>query len=57
MLLAYGAWAEKSMYGRTFMGIPRITMLIGRDGTITRIWPKVRVEGHAEEVLAAAKAL
>jgi peroxiredoxin Q/BCP len=56
-LRAYGVWGEKSMYGRTFMGIVRTTMLIDRDGTIARIWPKVRVEGHAEEVLAAAKAL
>lgn len=57
MLSAYGVWAKKSMYGRTFMGIVRTTLLIDRDGTIARIWPKVRVDGHAEEVLAAAKAL
>lgn len=56
-LEAYGVWAEKSMYGRTFMGIVRTTFLIGPDGRIARIWPKVKVEGHAEEVLAAAKAL
>jgi len=57
MLAAYGVWGEKSMYGRTFMGITRTTVLIGPDGRIARIWPKVKVEGHAEEVLAAAKAL
>ena len=57
MLAAYGAWGEKSMYGKTFMGIIRMTFLIGPDGRIARIWPKVKVDGHAEEVLAAAKAL
>ena len=57
MLNAYGAWAKKSMYGREFMGIVRMTVLVGADGKIARIWPKVRVDGHAEEVLAAAKAL
>src|SRR5262245_22179715 len=57
MLEAYGAWGEKSMYGKTFMGIARMTFLIGPDGKIARIWPKVKVEGHAEQVLAAAKAL
>jgi peroxiredoxin Q/BCP len=57
MLEAYGVWGEKSMYGRKFMGISRTTVLIGGDGRIARIWPKVKVEGHAEEVLAAAKAL
>ncbi len=57
MLEAYGAWGKKSMYGRTFMGIIRSTVLIGPDGRIARIWPKVKVDGHAEEVLAAAKAL
>ncbi len=56
-LQAYGVWAEKSMYGRKFMGIVRTTMLIGKDGRIARIWPKVKVEGHADEVLTAAKAL
>ena len=54
---AYGAWGEKSMYGRTFMGILRITYLLGPDGRVVRIWPKVKVTGHAEEVLAAAKAV
>ena len=57
MLEAYGVWGDKSMYGRTYMGIRRTTFLIGRDGRIARIWPNVKVEGHAEEVLTAAKAL
>ena len=57
MLQAYGAWAEKSMYGRKFMGVIRKTFLIGGDGRIVRIWPKVRVAGHAQEVLAAARTL
>ncbi|MBX9845722.1 MAG: peroxiredoxin [Xanthobacteraceae bacterium] len=57
MLKAYGVWAEKSMYGRTFMGVLRNTYLIGPDGTIARIWEKAKVAGHAEEVLEAAKAL
>jgi len=57
MLEAYGVWQEKSLYGRKFMGIVRTTFLIGADGRIARIWPKVAVDGHAEEVLAAAKAL
>ena len=56
-LEAYGVWVEKSMYGRKYMGIARATFLIGRNGRIARIWPKVKVDGHAEEVLAAAKAL
>lgn len=57
MLEAYGVWGEKSMYGRTFMGVHRVTYLIGADGRIAKVWPKVKVPGHAEEVLAAAKAL
>ena len=57
MLESYGVWGEKSMYGRTFQGITRTTVLIGPDGRIARIWPKVKVDGHAEEVLAAARAL
>lgn len=57
MLAAYGAWGEKSMYGRKFMGIIRKTVLIDAEGRIVRIWPKVRVPGHAEEVLAAARDL
>jgi len=57
MLGAYGVWQEKSMYGRKFMGIVRTTVLIGPDQRIARVWPKVSVTGHAEEVLAAAHAL
>ena len=57
MLEDYGVWAEKSMYGRKYMGVERTTLLIGRDGRIARVWPKVKVPGHAEEVLAAARAL
>jgi thioredoxin-dependent peroxiredoxin len=57
MLEAYGVWGKKSMYGKTFMGIIRTTFLIGPGGRIARIWPKVKVAGHAAEVLAAAKAL
>lgn len=57
MLEAYGVWAKKSMYGRTFMGVIRATFLIGPDGRIAGVWPKVKVPGHAEEVLAAANAL
>lgn len=57
MLEAYGAWGEKSMYGRSFMGIIRTTVLIGADGRIARIWRNVRVDGHADEVLAAAHEL
>ena len=57
MLEAYGAWGEKSMYGRTFMGIIRTTVLIGADGRIARIWRHVRVDGHADEVLAAVHAM
>jgi peroxiredoxin Q/BCP len=56
MLEAYGAWGRKSMYGKSFMGILRSTFLIGPDGRIAHIWPKVKVEGHAAEVLKAAKA-
>lgn len=48
---AYGTWEEKSMYGRTYMGMARRTFLIGPDGKIIRVWPKVRVKGHAAEVL------
>ena len=57
MLEAYGAWGRKSMYGKSFMGILRSTFLIGPDGRIAHIWPKVKVEGHAAEVLKAAKTL
>jgi peroxiredoxin Q/BCP len=54
---AYGVWKEKSMYGRKYFGVERSTFVIGRDGRIARIWRKVKVPGHAEEVLAATKAL
>lgn len=54
---AYGTWVEKSMYGKKYMGIDRVTFLIGKDGKIAKTWPKVKVEGHAAEVLQAAKAL
>jgi thioredoxin-dependent peroxiredoxin len=57
MLEAYGVWQEKSLYGRKFLGIVRTTFLIGLDGRIAKVWPKVSVDGHAAEVLAAAKAL
>jgi peroxiredoxin Q/BCP len=57
MLEAYGAWGEKSMYGRKYMGVIRKTFLIDGDGRIVRIWPKVSVPGHAEEVLDAARSL
>ncbi len=57
MLEAYGVWGEKSMYGRTFPGVLRTTVLIGADGRIARIWRQVKVDGHADEVLAAARAL
>ena len=55
MLEAYGAWGEKSMYGKTFLGIIRTTVLIGADGRIARIWRHVKVDGHADQVLAAAR--
>jgi peroxiredoxin Q/BCP len=57
MLDAYGAWGKKSMYGKTFMGITRMTYLVGPDGRIVQIWPRVKVDGHAAEVLTAVKAL
>ena len=56
MLEAYGVWGEKSMYGRTFLGVLRTTVLIGKDGRVIRIWRHVKVDGHADEVLAAAQA-
>ena len=52
---AFGTWVEKSMYGRSYMGMERATFLIGADGTIRRAWRKVKVKGHADEVLAAAR--
>jgi peroxiredoxin Q/BCP len=57
MLQAYGAWGEKSMYGRTFQGILRTTVLIDGSGRIARIWHGVKVDGHADTVLAAAREL
>ncbi len=57
MLEAYGVWAEKSMYGRKYLGVERTTFLIGRDSKIAAVWNKVKVPGHAGAVLAAAKAL
>src|SRR6187401_2958360 len=57
MLTAYGAWGEKSMYGRKFMGVRRTTVLIDRDGQVAQVWENVKVDGHAEAVLEAAKAL
>ena len=53
----YGVWVEKSMYGRRYMGIERATFLIGKDGHIARVWRNVKVPGHADEVLAAVKAM
>jgi peroxiredoxin Q/BCP len=52
---AYGVWKKKSMYGKTFMGIDRSTFLIDKEGKVRNIWHKVKVEGHAQEVLEAAK--
>jgi len=57
MLEAYGVWGEKSMYGKTFHGILRTTVLVGADGRIARIWRHVKVDGHADQVLAAARDL
>jgi thioredoxin-dependent peroxiredoxin len=54
---AYGVWVEKSMYGRKYMGVDRSTFLVDADGTVARIWRKVKVSGHADEVLEAAQEL
>jgi len=54
---AYGAWVEKSMYGRKYMGLERCTFLINAEGQIAAIWPKVKIEGHAAEVGKAVAAL
>lgn len=54
---AYGTWAEKKMYGKTFMGIVRATFLVGTDGTLAQVWPKVKVKDHAAQVLDAVRAL
>ena len=56
-LEAYGVWKEKSMYGRTYMGVERTTMLVDAEGRIAEIWRKVKVAGHVEAVLEAAKKL
>jgi peroxiredoxin Q/BCP len=53
----YGVWKEKNMYGKTYMGIERTTYLIDSAGNVALVWPKVKVPGHAEAVLAAVKAL
>ncbi len=53
---AFGVWVEKSMYGRSYMGIERATFLIAADGRITQVWRKVKVPGHAESVFAATRA-
>lgn len=57
MIEAYGLWVEKSMYGRTYMGVERTTFLLDACGKIARVWRKVKVKGHAEEVLLAAESL
>lgn len=54
---AFGTWVRKSMYGRKYMGIERATFLVDRDGVIARVWRNVKVPGHAEEVLAAARVM
>ena len=53
VLSAYGVWKEKSLYGKTFMGIERTTYIIGKDGRIEKVFPRVKVDGHTDEVLAA----
>ena len=57
MLTVYGVWGEKSMYGRKFMGVRRTTVLIDREGRVAQVWENVKVDGHADAVLEAAKAL
>ena len=57
VLQAYGVWVEKSMYGRKYMGVERTTLLIDRDGKVAQVWNKVKVPGHAAEVLEAARKL
>ncbi len=56
-LEAYGVWVEKSMYGKTYMGVERTTVLVGPDGRVRKVWPKVKVPGHAKDVLEAVKSL
>ncbi len=55
MLEAYGVWVEKSMYGKKYMGVERTTMLINEQGVVQQIWSKVKVPGHAQEVLEAVR--
>lgn len=57
MIERYGVWVQKSMYGKTFMGVERATFLVDAKGIVRKVWHNVKVEGHAEAVLAAAKAL
>ncbi|MBO0902064.1 peroxiredoxin [Jiella sonneratiae] len=57
LLSAVGVWVEKSMYGRKYMGVERTTALVDAGGSVARLWPKVKVPGHAEEVLEAARQL
>ncbi len=57
VLQTYGVWTEKSMYGRKYMGVERTTILIDTQGKIARVWPKVKVPGHVEEVLEATRSL
>jgi thioredoxin-dependent peroxiredoxin len=57
MVERFGVWGEKSMYGRTYMGIERATFLLDADGTVARVWRNVKVPGHVEQVLEAARAL
>lgn len=52
---AYGVWVEKSMYGKSYMGVERSTFLVGADGRVAKVWPKVKVPGHASDVIAAAR--
>lgn len=54
---AFGVWGEKQLYGRTYLGVERATFLFGADGRLAQVWRKVKVPGHADEVLAAARAL
>ena len=57
VLTAYGVWGEKALYGRKYMGVTRSTVLVGPDGRVARVWPKVKVAGHAKAVLEAVQAL
>lgn len=57
VLVAWGVWAEKKNYGKTFMGIVRSTFLFDRDGRVVHVWPSVKVDGHADKVLARAREL